>query len=381
MRPLSVIVLGLRGIPNVQGGVETHTRELYPRLVALGVRVEVLVRAQFVSKAEQSYRGIRLTRICTSKRAGFESLIHSVIGVVYAGLRRPDILHIHAVGPAIVAPIARLLGIRVVVTHHGPDYQREKWGWFARLVLRTGERECCRTANAVIVISNGIARHLREQFGRESVLIPNGIAAPSVCQGDQHVRDLGLEPGRYFLMVGRMVPEKRQLDVIRAHELANIHGWKLVLVGAHQADDYSRTVETAARAAGVTLTGYLSGEPLRQLYSLSGAFILPSSYEGLPIALLEALSYGLPVLASDIEANREVGLEESCYFPVGDIAALASGLIRLAAAERDEAGRVALSKWAAQKYNWDHIAEQTLAVYRMVMEGRNLKSPGSALHG
>src|ERR1022692_2879905 len=134
------MVLGIRGMPNIQGGVETHAEQLYLRLAALGCKVEALVRTPFVPRGQRSLGPIRIRRLWAPQRAGVEALVHSVIGVLYAGFARPDILHIHGIGPAIVTPIARLLGLRVVVTHHGRDYEREKWGAFARWVLRLGER-------------------------------------------------------------------------------------------------------------------------------------------------------------------------------------------------------------------------------------------------
>ena len=169
------MVLGVRGIPNVSGGVETHAEQLYRRLAALGCHVEVIVRTPFVPKHQRSFGPIRLRRIWAPQSAGVETFVHSVLGVFYAGLARPDILHIHAVGPAIVTPIARLLGLRVVVTHHGPDYDRDKWGRFARWVLRTGERMGMRYSHARIVISKVIQTLVESKYARDSTLIPNGV--------------------------------------------------------------------------------------------------------------------------------------------------------------------------------------------------------------
>jgi glycosyltransferase involved in cell wall biosynthesis len=362
---IRVLVLGIRGMPDIQGGVETHAEQLYLRLAALGCKVEALVRTPFVPSGQRSFGPIRIRRLWAPRRAGVEALLHSVIGVLYAGFVRPDILHIHGIGPAIVTPIARLLGLRVVVTHHGRDYEREKWGAFARWVLRLGERFGMRMSHARISISKAIADLVLAQYGRESYLIPNGVVAVEPRTDVQHVRRFGLEPGRYFLQVSRMVPEKRQLDLIRAYASAQINGWKLALVGALDNNAYSQKVSADASDAGVVLTGYLSGESLKQIYSHAGAFVLPSSHEGLPIAMLEALSYGLPILASDIPANVEVGLDSSSYFPLGDTAALAHRLRRLAETSLNEDVRAARMLWTAQTYDWDRIAEQTLAVYRI----------------
>jgi len=359
-------VLGIRGMPNVQGGVETHAEQLYKRLAEMGCDVEVMVRSPFVPRGVRAFGAVRLRRIWAPKSPGLEALVHSLLGVLYAGFARPDILHIHAIGPAIVTPIARLLRLRVVVTHHGPDYDRDKWGRFARWVLRTGEKLGMRGAHARIAISKVIGNLIRSRYGLESDLIPNGVVVHGIAPGDDKVRRRGLEPGRYFLQVSRVVPEKRQLDLIQAYNRARLPGWKLVLVGGFGADAYSRDV-AAAQSAAVVLTGFLNGIELEQLYSHAGAFILPSSHEGLPIALLEALSYGLPVLASDIPANIEVGLDRSDYFPMGDIAALAAGLERLAQAPQQDEMRAARREWVARNYDWNRIAGQTLGVYRRVL--------------
>jgi glycosyltransferase involved in cell wall biosynthesis len=370
---VKIMVLGIRGMPNVQGGVETHAEQLYRRLVALGCDVEALVRAPYVPRTLRAYDGVRLRRLWSPTRPGVEAVVHSIIGVLYAAFARPDVLHVHAIGPAIVVPIAELLGLKVVVTHHGLDYQREKWGWFARWVLRLGERAGMRRAHARIAISQAIATVLKDQHGLDSQLIPNGVVVADRCTDSEYVQRLGLEPGKYFLHVGRMVPEKRQLDLIQAYSSQRRH-WKLVIVGAPDSSEYSRRVAAMAGSEGLVLTGYVSGDPLRQLYSHAGAFILPSSHEGLPIALLEALSFGLPALASDIPPNVEIGLDSSCYYPLGNLTALAAALTRLEDTPPDEQAQSARRDWVAATYDWNRIAEQTLSVYQRV-----LRRPGASV--
>lgn len=364
---IRVLVLGVRGIPDVQGGVETHAQQLYPRVAALGCDVEVLVRSPFVSAKPRAFGAVKLRRIWSPRTPGLEAFVHSILGVLYAGIVRPDILHIHAVGPAIVTPIARMLGLRVVVTHHGPDYERDKWGTVARVVLRFGERVGMRYSDARIVISNVIAGLIRSRYGCDSELIRNGVVPTEPTQDVDHVLGFGLEPGQYFLQVSRIVPEKRQLDLIEAYRTASPTGWRLALVGGLTNDPYSRRVRETAASAGVLLTGYLKGTALHQIYSHAGAFVLPSSHEGLPIALLEALSYGLPVLASNIPANLEVGLDESSYFPLGDIARLSQGLLRLRNGTTQADVRAARRRWVVSQFSWDDIASRTVALYERVL--------------
>jgi glycosyltransferase involved in cell wall biosynthesis len=366
------MVLGLRGIPNVQGGIETHAEHLYPRLVALGCSVDVICRTPYVDLEKRHFGAVRLRHIWSPQRPGLEAFVHSLLGVIYAGFSRPDILHIHGIGPAAVTPLARLFGLRVVVTHHGPDYDRDKWGPVARAALRFGERMGMRYANARIVISKVIADLVRSRHGQDSVLIPNGVIIPELKQDAEHVHAFGLEPGKYFLQVSRIVPEKRQLELIEAFRLARPAGWKLALVGGLGADSYSKRVRAAAAETdGVVLTDFLTGAPLQQVYSHAGAFVLPSSHEGLPIAMLEALSYGLPVIASDIPANLEVGLEPDSYFPLGDVAELARSLERMAANSKIVESREARRRWVESRYDWDKIAGQTVEVYRAMFERRS----------
>jgi glycosyltransferase involved in cell wall biosynthesis len=361
---VKIIVLGVRGMPNIPGGVETHAEQLYPRLAQLGCEVEVLVRTPFAPRRRASFGSVRLRRIWCPKQPGVEALVHSILGVLYAGLARPDILHVHAVGPALVTPIARLFGLRVVVTHHGADYERDKWGAFMRWGLRLGECVGMRFSHGRIAVSQIIMDLIRVKYHRESALIFNGAVIHEPVTEDEHVKRFGLASGRYFLQVSRVVPEKRQLDLISAYVAAQPTAWRLALVGGIGSDAYSEKVKKAASAAGVVLTGALTGKALEQLYSHAGAFVLPSSHEGLPIALLEALGYGLPVLASDIPANLEVALEESCYFPVGSVSMLADKLAQLASEPSSEVARAARRSWVAKKYDWDRIAALTYELYR-----------------
>ena len=358
------MVLGVRGIPNIQGGVETHVEQLYARLAKRGCDVKVIVRSPYVSPDQKQFGPIKLRRIWSPTRPGFEALVHSLLGVIYAGFTRPDVLHIHAVGPAAVTPLARLFGLRVVVTHHGPDYDRDKWGWFARGLLRFGEFAGMRFSNFRIAISKVIVELIRSKHGRDAFLIPNGVVPVDPQTADDHVRRFGLEPQKYFLQVSRIVPEKRQLDLINAFASARPEGWKLALVGGLDNYAYSRRVRELAEREDVILTGFLNGDPLLQIYSHAGAFVLPSSHEGLPIAMLEALSFGLPVIASDIPANLEVALPAASYFPMGDVVALGRALERVAATMEESGARATRRRWVESKYDWDDIADQTLEVYR-----------------
>jgi len=329
------------------------------------------VRTPFVPRQKRSFGKIRLRRIWAPRTPGYEALVHSILGVLYAGIVRPDVLHIHAIGPAIVTPIARLLGLRVIVTNHGPDYDRDKWGPFPKWVLRTGERLGMRWAHACIAISRVIEQLIEVKYRRDAELIPNGAVPVNLQAETREIERFGLERGKYFLHVGRIVAEKRQLDLIEAFARVQPMNWKLVLVGAGSCE-YAREVQAAARQRGVVLAGFQQGTTLAQLYTHAGAFVLPSSHEGLPIALLEALSYGVPVLASDIPANLEIGLGKGSYFPLGDIEALAEALSQLAVAPQDDASRERRRRWVTERYDWGRVAQQTYALYDRVLREHRL---------
>lgn len=370
-RPIRVMMLGLRGFPNVQGGVETHAEHLCPRLAKLGCDVTVLVRSPYQpAEVTPMWNGVRFIPLWAPKSKGLEAILHSFLGVLYAAIKRPDILHIQAIGPAILTLLARLLGLTVVVTHHGPDYDRQKWGHFARTVLRLGERWGMRLSNGRIVISKVIADLVYAKHGVKSTLIPNGVVIPEIPTTMDALHEHGLIHNRYILLVSRLVEEKRHLDLIEAFSRAEIAGWKLVLVGASDHNDaYAGKVYAAAQQThDVVLAGFQKGLPLHQLYAYAGLFVLPSSHEGLPIAMLEALSFGLPVIASDIPANLEVGLPDECYFKLGNIDELAQMMKNAVQKTLNDHSREARREFVASKYDWNKIAGETVSVYRNSMK-------------
>ena len=366
---LHIMMLGLRGFPKVQGGVESHVENLSRELVAMGCTVTALVRsAHQTHDAGRPWQGIRFKKIWSPSSARLEAIVHTFLGVLYAATVRPDILHIHAIGPALMTPLARLLGLRVVVTHHGEDYQRQKWGRLAKLALKLGEQLGMRYAHAPIAISTGIRHAVALKIGRRCSCIVNGVGLPDLTGGTVILDKFGLVPRRYVLLVSRLVPEKRHIDLIHAFLAATMPGWKLVLVGKADHDDpYIGRVQAAADGAEtIVFTDFLGGQDLHDIYLHAGIFVLPSSHEGLPIAILEAMSYGLPVIASDIAANREIANDAIDYFPVGDVKALTKLLEHAVEAPFDSMRCEQIRNIVRTTYRWRDIAEKTHAVYQEV---------------
>jgi len=363
---MKVMVIGLRGIPNIQGGVETHVENLYPLLVKLGCEVEIVARSNSISSEHpKTWKGIKISRLWSPKTTGVESFIHTFLAVIYAAIKRPDILHIHAIGPAIMTPLARILGLTVVVTHHGPDYDREKWGAVGKKVLRIGEKWAMNWSNQRIVISQVIQKLVAEKYNKNSVLIPNGVTVDKILKSFSAIEKFNLIPGKYIIQVSRLVPEKRQLDLIEAFNQADIPEWKLVLVGQlDPTDPYSQQlISETKNNYKIILTDFQTGITLKELLSHAGIFVLPSSHEGLPIAMLEALSYGLNIIASDIPANLEVNIDKNKYFPLGNIYKLSEKLENFSKNPLNTNERNEIRSWVKKNYDWEQIARETYNVF------------------
>ena len=361
---MKIVVTGTRGIPNIMGGVETHCEELFPRIAKRGFDVTVIRRTDYVKDDLKEWKGVKLVNIDSPKKKSFEAIIHTFRAINEAKRLKADILHIHAIGPALLVPYAKILGMKVVFTHHGPDYDRDKWGFAAKTMLKLGERMGCMFADEVIVISDVIRNLIKRKYNRTSHvhLIYNGVSQPEICDYPEYFNELGIEKGKYILGMCRFVPEKNLHHLVEAftkiksrNKAENI---KLVLAGDTDfEDDYSRNLKEMARKNGVVLTGFIKGKKLHSLLTNCLCYCLPSSHEGLPIALLEAMSYGVKVIVSDIPANKEVGLPESDYFPVGNVDALTEKLKTVVNQPLQHID------YDMKKYDWEKIADQVRDVY------------------
>lgn len=361
---MKIVVTGTRGIPNIMGGVETHCEELFPRIAKRGFDVTVIRRTDYVKDDLKEWNGVNLVNIDSPKKKSFEAIIHTFRAINEAKRLKADILHIHAIGPALLVPYAKILGMKVVFTHHGPDYDRDKWGFAAKTMLKLGERMGCMFADEVIVISDVIRNLIKRKYNRTSHvhLIYNGVSQPEICDYPEYFNELGIEKGKYILGMCRFVPEKNLHHLVEAFTKVKsrneVEDIKLVLAGDTDfEDDYSRNLKEMARKNGVVLTGFIKGKKLHSLLTNCLCYCLPSSHEGLPIALLEAMSYGVKVIVSDIPANKEVGLPESDYFPVGNVDVLEEKLKAVIGQPLQHID------YDMKKYDWEKIADQIKDVY------------------
>ena len=371
MTALRVAVVGSRGMPGVHGGIERHVEELYPRLAELGVDVTVYARRAYVPR-DLEYKGVHVVSLDAAGGRYGEALTHTARAMWHARRGGFDLLHVHAIGPGLLLPLARPLGFRrTVLTFHALDHQRAKWGPMARALLRLAEQVSVRCAGQVIAVSRSGSEYLRASYHREIHYIPNGPGHLERRPPGELLRRLGLTGGDYALFVGRLIPEKCPDDLAAA--IADVPGLKAVFAGDSSfTDDYTRRLRSAAGAQAL-FPGYVYGADLEELYSSALAYVLPSEVEGLSISLLEAMSFGLPVVVSDIPGNTEAlgDPPAGIVFKLRDCAALASALRRLRDEPRlrDHLGRMAAER-VRLAYDWDAIAQVTLKVYREAVAPR-----------
>lgn len=362
---MKIVVTGTRAIPDVMGGVETHCEELFPRIAEKGFDVTVIRRKSYVHDELKEWKGVKLVDIETPKKKAFEAIIHTFKAINAAKKIGADILHIHAIGPALLVPYAKILGMKVVFTHHGPDYDRDKWGTMAKTILKMGERMGCMFADDVIVISDVIRNLIKNKYNRTNRvhLIYNGVSKPEICDYPEYFKELGIEKGKYILGMCRFVPEKNLHHLVEAFSKIDNQGYKLVLAGDTDfEDDYSRKLKAMAKEHGVVLTGFIKGKKLHSLLTNCRCYCLPSSHEGLPIALLEAMSYNVPVIVSDIPANLEVRLPKEVYFHVGNVEELSEKLTTIVNTPLSH------PSYNMKKYDWDRISNEVIDIYKKISQ-------------
>ena len=364
---MRIAVIGVRGFPGLQGGVEKHCEDLYPRLPG-DVHVSVYRRKPYLTAEsfETKYKNIDFVDLPSTRIKGFEAVFHTFISAVHAIFYRPDLVHVHNMGPGLFIPLLKLAGLRVVMTYHSVNYEQKKWGMLARFILRLCERISLGTADRVIFVNKFRMNIFSEKIRRKSVYIPNGIACVAPSTGVDFLDKHGIKRGEYLLAVGRMSSEKGFDTLIRA--AVSLSGVKqVVIAGASDHDtsyyDYLRSLDTEGK---VVFTGFTKGEDLRQLYSHARLFVLPSTTEGFPLVMLEAMAYGLPMVVSDISATHLIELPADDYFEAGNVADLTGKieekLLRTPCGTR--------AKYDLNDYRWENVSVDTYKVLKEAAENR-----------
>ncbi|NLO37250.1 MAG: glycosyltransferase family 4 protein [Clostridiaceae bacterium] len=369
-------MIGHKRIPSREGGVEIVVHELATRMVLSGHRVDAYNRAghpvsgehdAFDSAASRKeYRGIRIITIPTFQTGSLNALVYSLLATLRALFGQYDVIHYHAEGPCAMIWIPHLLRMRTVATIHGLDWQRSKWGGLASKYLKFGERIAARYADELIVLSKNVQNYFLSEYGRTAEYIPNGIARCDK-RDDTVIRNkYGLTQDSYILFLARIVPEKGLHYLIDAFQKIDT-GKKLVIAGgSSHTDDYLSAIrQKASEDPRIVMTGFIQGDELESIFSNAYLYVLPSDVEGMPISLLEAMSYGNCCLVSDIAENAEVVGERAVCFRRGDVIDLAEKMSWLLEnPDIAHAFRQSASAYICSKYNWDDVVEKTVKLYK-----------------
>ena len=354
----NVYVFGTRGFPNVQGGVEKHCEQLYPDLTSK-YNISIFRRIPFLKKnAEKVYKGIRFIDLPSTRIKGFEPFFHSFLCTIYCIIKRPDIVHIHNIGPGMFIPLLKLAGLKVVLTYHSANYEHKKWNYISRKILKFSEWIAVNGSTAVIFVNKKQMCLFNDKIQRKSTYIPNGVYRKQLATRTDYIEKLGLQPQKYILAVGRITQEKGFDYLIDSYVQSLPHDFKLVLAGGvDHSSSYSSEISERAQKQNVIMPGYVDGEFLRQLYSHARLFVLPSYNEGFPLVLLEAMSYHLPILASDIPANKLLELNPGDYFKTGSALDLSKHIKQKLAQEFTRVD------YPLDEYTWQNVSDKVTTIF------------------
>lgn len=375
---MKIAVIGVKGLPAKQGGIERYCEELYPRLVTQGHQVDLFARPSYIEQpwfSTSNYRGVRVICVPSIPLRGIDALSCSAIAAIASVLRNYDVVHFHALGPALFSLLPRIAtSAKVIVTCQGLDWQRAKWGQLSSKIIYWGERNAVKYVHNMIVVSQDLKKYFAETYGLEATYIPNGPGEFPPSDPDfEYVRSLNLTPKNYLLFLGRLVPEKRPDLLIQAFQKLLPKDWKLVFTGGisdtEKYVDYLR--QLAKDNSNIIFTGELQGKRLAEIVRGAGLFVLPSDLEGLPLVMLEAMKEGIPVLASDIPPHKQlIESDKGFLFQAGNCDSFVNAMQQALEKStiREERARKAQNH-VLTNYNWEKITAENLEVYQRLVFG------------
>lgn len=369
---MRIAMIGQKGIPAIYGGVEQHVQELSLRLVKLGYEVAVYSRKWYTNKSDAEINGVKIKHTYSFHTKHLDTISHTFFATINAIWNKFDIIHYHGVGPALLSWLPRIFApkTKIIVTFHSIDRYHQKWGTFAKFILRLGEQMACKFPHKTITISKGLYNYCLNEFKKETTYIPNGVEIVP-AQDDSFIARFGLKKNQYILMVSRLVPHKG------AHVLINAflnfkkehpdNQLKLVIAGGSvHTDKYCLALrEQAASCNDIIFTNFVHSKTLNSLYANAAALVHPSFNEGLPLTVLQAMSFGRPVLLSAIEAHLELSRIPEIFFKENSVSDLKNKIKEFTTWEEDKKQKLGKinQKTVVDSYNWETIAEQTSTVY------------------
>lgn len=368
---MKIAMIGHKRIPSREGGVEVVVEELSTRLVKKGYTVDVYNRKGnnvsdkgIKTKKLRSYKGVNIKTIFTINRKGLDAWIYSFLATIVALFHKYDCLHYHAEGSCAMLWLPHIFKKKIVVTIHGLDWKRTKWGGFATKYIRFGEKLAAKYADEIIVLSEGVKKYFKETYNRETNFIPNGVNKPITKEPNIIKEKYGLDKNSYILFLARIVPEKGLDYLIDAYKKIDTQ-IKLVIAGgpSHTNNYYESIEEKTKQDRRIIMTGFVQGDELIELYSNCYLYCLPSDIEGMPMSLLEAMSYGRNCLVSDIEENIQVTENYATKFKKANIDDLKEKLEQCLKG-KNRVDSKTISEFILNKYNWNEIVLKICELYK-----------------
>ena len=370
---LKIAMLGHKRIPSREGGVEIVVEELAARMVALGHEVTCYNRKghhvsgkEFDDEKLTEYKGIKLKTVPTINLRGVAAMSSSVFAAIRAAFGSYDIVHFHAEGPCAMLWLPKLFGKKCIATIHGLDHQRAKWGRFASIYIMLGEKCAVRYADEIIVLSKNVQEYFMDTYERKTKFIPNGVNYPDLRKAEVITKKFSLNKDEYILFLGRLVPEKGIKYLIQAFKEVKTNKKLVIAGGSSDTNEFEKELKELAKSdERIVFTGFVQGKELEELYSNAYLYCLPSDLEGMPLSLLEAMSYGNCCLVSDIDECTSVVEDKGIIFKKSDITDLKQKLQRACDdLQMVEKYKVEASEFICKKYNWDDVTNRTLKLYK-----------------
>ena len=371
---LKIAMIGHKRVPSREGGVEVVVGELSSRMARLGHSVTCYNRKghhvagnEFdVKKNDESISGVKIKEVFTIDKKGLAAITASFFAAISASFSRCDVVHFHAEGPCSMIWIPKLFGKRCIATIHGLDHQRAKWGKFASFYIKFGEKCAVKLADEIIVLSKNVQSYFLNEYGRKTLYIPNGVSKPQQVNAELIKEKFNLDKDSYILFLGRLVPEKGIMCLIEAFKKVDTSKKLVIVGGSSDTVEYENQLKTMADE-NIIFTGFQQGRMLEEFYSNAYLYVLPSDLEGMPISLLEAMSYGNCCITSDIPECTEVVGEYGISFKKGNVEDLREKLqIICDNPEVVENYKQNASDYVCKKYNWDRVVDETLRIYKNV---------------
>ena len=370
---MKIALIGQKGMPAKFGGVERHVHELAVRLIKFGPEVTVYSRKWYTNSSDGNIEGVNIKHVPSINTKHLDTITHTLFSSIHAVTKKYDIIHYHGIGPSLLSWIPRLLSpqTKVITTFHSIDRKHAKWNWFAKLILKISEWTACKFAHDTITISRTIEQYSRDVYDKDTVYIPNGVPIYEKAKEANELEKWNIKPQEYIVMISRLIPHKGAHYLIEAYKNIikdNSTNKKLVIVGdGYHTEDYVKQLkEFADNDPNIIFTGFQSEEALHQLFSHAYMMVHPSDNEGLPINVLEGMSYGLPILLSNIPEHRELMTSPKYLFKYGNVNSLIEQLTQLLKSDPNELRQQGMKnrEKIKEEYNWDSLVVDILNVYQ-----------------